>query len=391
MRTRVVVFGLCIVVGIGGVAVWHTQHADATAAVTAAATPAPVPVVAEKVRVSDMPTVLTGIGTVVAYNVVDIHAQVTGTIDKIGFTEGQAVHPGSLIAQLDPRPFQAALQQAEAALARDTANLAAAQLDLGRYSTLLKQGYATAQQTSDQVATVDALQASIAGDKAAIFNAQTQLSYTTITAPIDGVTGIQDVDIGNIVQPSSTTPIVTVTQIQQISVIFTLPQDDVPKVQLAMAKGKLHAIAYDQTGRTKLDEGTLLLVNNTISQSSGAVQLKATFPNAARTLWPGEFVNVRLILDQQHNAITVPLNALQQGQSGALVYVVTANGTVQQRAVTIGETLDGRALIDTGLRPGDTVVTQGQYRLSNGVKVAQVQANDPRVQNSSEASAGMLG
>jgi multidrug efflux system membrane fusion protein len=264
-------------------------------------------------------------------------------------------------------------------------------LDLGRYSTLLKQGYATAQQTSDQVATVDALQASIAGDKAAIFNAQTQLSYTTITAPIDGVTGIQDVDIGNIVQPSSTTPIVTVTQIQPISVIFTLPQDDVPKVQLAMAKGKLHAIAYDQTGRTKLDEGTLLLVNNTISQSSGAVQLKATFPNAARTLWPGEFVNVRLILDQQHNAITVPLNALQQGQSGALVYVVTANGTVQQRAVTIGETLDGRALIDTGLRPGDTVVTQGQYRLSNGVKVAQVQANDPRVQNSSEASAGMLG
>jgi multidrug efflux system membrane fusion protein len=389
VRTRTVVFGLCVVAGIGGVAVWHMQHADATA--TAAPSAAPVPVVAEKVRVSDMPNVLTGIGTVAAYNTVDIHAQVTGTIDKIGFTEGQAVHPGSLIAQLDPRPYQAALQQAEAALARDTANLAAAQLDLGRYATLLKQGYATAQQTSDQTGTVDALQASIASDKAAIFNAQTQLGYTTITAPINGVTGIKRVDIGNIVQPSSTTPIVTITQIQPISVVFTLPQDDLPRVQLAMAKGKLQAIAYDQSGRTKLDEGTLLLVNNTVNQASGAIQLKATFPNAARTLWPGEFVNVRLILDQQHNAISVPLNALQQGQSGPLVYVISANGTVQQRAVTIGETLDGRALIDRGLQPGDTVVTQGQYRLSNGVKVAQVPANDPNVQNSTESSAGMLG
>src|SRR5271167_3000178 len=178
VRTRILILGLCIAVSLGGIATWRAEHTTAASQPTAA--PAPVPVVAEQVRVSDVATVLVGIGSVVAYNVVQMHAQVTGTIDKIGFTEGQTVHPGSLIAQLDPRPFQAALQQAEAALARDTANLVADQADLGRYATLLKRGFATAQQVSDQTATVDGLQAAIAGDKAAIFNAQTQLSYTKI-------------------------------------------------------------------------------------------------------------------------------------------------------------------------------------------------------------------
>ena len=388
MRTRIIILGLCIAASASGIAAWHTERA---AAADPAAAAAPVPVVAQKVRVSDMPIVLTGIGTVDAYNVVDVHAQVTGTIDKIGFIEGQTVHPGSLIAQLDPRPFQASLQQAEAALARDTANLAATRADLGRYSTLLRQGFATQQQVTDQTATVNGLEASIAADKASIFNARTQLGYTTIASPIDGVTGIQRVDIGNIVQPSSTTPIVTISQIQPISVIFTLPQDDVPAVQRAMAKATLRVIAYDQNAHTRLDEGTLLLVNNVINQNSGAIQLKATFPNANRTLWPGEFVSVRLILNQQHEAISVPLNALQQGQDGPLVYVVSTDGTVQQRAVTPGETLDGYAVIEKGLQPGDVVVTQGQYRLGNGVKVVRVPAGDPSVQNSTESSAGMLG
>jgi len=373
---------------IGGVFL-RAQYAKA---VTNPSVPsAPVPVVAEKVQVSDMPVVLTGIGTVVAYNVVDVHAQVTGSIEKIGFTEGQSVHPGSLIAQLDPRPFQAALQQAEANLARDTANLANARTNLGRYTPLLKEGYATQQQVTDQGATVTELEAAVAGDKAAIFNAQTQLSYTTISSPISGVTGIQNVDIGNIVQPSSTRPIVTITQIQPISVVFTLPQDDVPEVQEAMAKGALHVIAYGQDDRTKLDEGTLLLVNNTVNQGSGTIQLKATFPNEQRTLWPGEFVNVRLILDQQPNVVTVPLDAMQQGQNGSLVYVVASDGTVHQRGITIEETLDGRAFVKTGLQPGDTVVTQGQYRLDDGVKVIEVPAGVPSVQSSTESSAGMLG
>jgi multidrug efflux system membrane fusion protein len=379
---------ICIVAGAGGVIVWRTQRADAVPEQTI--TPPPVSVVTEKVRVADMPIVLTGIGSVVAYNVVNVHAQVTGTIDKIGFTEGQSVHPGSLIAQLDPRPFQAALQQAQAALKRDTANLEDANANLGRYTPLLKQGYATQQQVTDQSALVTELEAAIAGDKAAVFNAETQLSYTTITSPIDGVTGIRDVDIGNIVQPSSTTPIVTITQIEPISIVFTLPQDDLPKVQEAMARDSLRVVAYDQNDHTKLDEGTLLLVNNTVSQGSGTIQLKATFPNPKRILWPGEFVNVRLIIGQQHNAVSVPLNALQQGQTGSLVYVVNADGTVQQRPVTITETLDGRALIEDGLRAGDVVVTQGQYRLADGVKVVEVKAGDPTVQSNTESSAGML-
>ncbi|HME23395.1 MAG TPA: efflux RND transporter periplasmic adaptor subunit [Acetobacteraceae bacterium] len=345
---------------------------------------------AAKVQVSDFPIVMTGIGSVAPYNVVDVHAQVTGTIEKIGFVEGQTVHPGDLIAQLDPRPYQAALQQAEANLARDQAHLANAQTNLGRYVPLMRQGFASAQQVTDQASTVAQMQAKILADKAAISNARTQLSYTTVASPIDGVTGIRRVDIGNLVQPSTTTPIVTVTQIQPISVIFTLPQKDVAAVQEAMSKGKLTTVAYGQDGRTKLGEGTLLLVNNTISQSSGTIQLKVTFPNENRALWPGEFVNVRLVVGVRHDGISVPLSALVQGGSGSLVYVVGADGTVRQRAVKVAEVLDGRALIEQGLQPGETVVTAGQYRLDDGVKIVAVAAGDPDVQNNTEASSGML-
>jgi multidrug efflux system membrane fusion protein len=388
MNKRIIITALGVALCAGSIVSWHGYGARPVPQ-PQPSVPA-VPVVTEMVQDSDVPIVMAGIGTVVAYNVVDVHAQVTGTIDKIGFVEGQTVHPGSLIAQLDPRPFQAALQQAEANLARDEANLANARTNLGRYTPLMRQGFASAQQVTDQASTVTQLEASVAGDKAAIFNAQTQLGYTTIASPIDGVTGIKQVDIGNIVQPGTTTPIVTITQIQPISVVFTLPQSDVPAVQAAMATGPLKAIAFGQDDRTKLDEGTLLLVNNTINQSSGTVQLKATFPNANRTLWPGEFVNVRLVVRVQQNSVTVPLSALQQGQNGSLVYVVQPNSTVHQRPVTITQTLDGRALIGQGLKAGDTVVTAGQYRLSDGIKVAEVAAGDPQVQNSSESSAGML-
>jgi membrane fusion protein, multidrug efflux system len=377
-------------VAIGGVALvaWRLEAAQPPP--PPPAPPPPVPVVAAKVQVSDFPIVMSGIGTVVPYNVVDIHSQVTGTIQQIGFTEGQTVHPGSLIAQIDPRPFQAALQQAEANLARDQAHLTNAQTNLSRYLPLLKQGYATDQQVTDQQAAVSEMTAAIASDKAAIFNAQTQLGYTTITSPIDGVTGIRRVDIGNLLQLGTATPIVTVTQIQPISVEFTLPQSDLPAVQQAMAKGTLSAIAYGQDDSTKLGEGTLLLVNNTINQSSGTVQLKATFPNQNRELWPGEFVNVRLIVSVRHDGISVPLTAIQQGQAAPYVFVVQPDGTVQQRSVSVAETLDGRALIDHGVQANGVVVTAGQYRLSNGGKVAEVPPGDPRVQDSSEASAGML-
>jgi multidrug efflux system membrane fusion protein len=390
MKKRIVVAGLCIAVCTVGVATWQVSAAGPAPQASAQAPAPAVPVVAQKVQVSDVPIVMTGIGTVMAYNVVDVHAQVTGTIERIGFVEGQAVHPGSLIAQLDPRPFQAALQQAEANLARDQANLTNAQTNLNRDVPLLKQGFASDQLVVNQAATVSELQAAVASDKASIFNAQTQLSYTTITSPIDGITGIRRVDIGNIVQPGSATPIVTITQIQPISVVFTLPQKDIPAVQQAMSKGVLNVTAYGPDDRKKLGEGRLLLMNNTISQGSGTVQLKATFPNAHRELWPGAFVNVQLAVGVQRDGLTVPLAALQQDQSGQVVYVVEPNGTVQQRSVSVAQTLNGRALIDHGLRPGDTVVTQGQYGLTDGAEVAEVRSGSPQVQNITEASAGML-
>jgi membrane fusion protein, multidrug efflux system len=389
MKKYVVTVGMTVVISAGGLLAWYDSGAQA-AAPQAQAPASAIPVVAEKVQVSDVPIVKTGIGTVEAYNVVNVTAQVAGTIENIGFVEGQTVHPGSVIAQIDPRPYQAALQQAQANLARDQAHLANAQANLQRYTPLAKQGFASAQQLSDQASAVSQLEAAIISDKATIFNAQTQLSYTSINSPIDGVTGIRRVDVGNLVQPTIANPIVTITQIQPISVVFTLPQKDVATVQAAMAKGTLTTIAYGQDDRDKLGEGTLLLVDNTINTSSGTVQLKATFPNENRALWPGEFVSVRLAVAQQHNGISVPLSALQQGQSGMSVYIVQQDGTVRQRPVTVAETLDGRALISQGLTAGDTVVTAGQYRLSDGAKVSQVPAGDPQVQDSSEASAGML-
>ncbi|HEY4044349.1 MAG TPA: efflux RND transporter periplasmic adaptor subunit, partial [Rhodopila sp.] len=208
---------------------------------------------------------------------------------------------------------------------------------------------------------------------------------------ISGVTGIRRVDIGNIVQPTDTTPIVTVTLIQPISVVFTLPQNDLPDVQAAMQKGSLHTIAYSQAGRDKLGKGSLLLVNNQISQASGTVELKATFPNQNKRLWPGEFVEVRLITGVQPSAISVPLSALQQGAAGQHVFVVGPGNTVHLQPVKIAETLDGRALVSDGLKPGDTVVTAGQYRLQDGTKIASVAPNDPGVQNQTPATQGMLG
>ncbi len=388
MRKGIIILGVCVAAILGGADFWHIQRADAVTEAPAA--PPPVPVVTQKVQVSNEPIILTGIGSVQSYNVVDVHAQVTGTIQQIGFVEGQTVHKGDLIAQLDPRPFQAALQQAEANLARDEAHLTNAQVNLNRFTPLMKQGFASVQQVTDQESQVTQLQASVLADKAAIFNAQTQLSYTTITSPIDGVTGIRRVDIGNIIQPSTSTPIVTITQVQPISVLFTLPQKDIPEIQSAMAKGLLKTIAYDENDRTKLDEGSLLLVNNIVNQASGTAELKATFPNANRELWPGEFVNVQLVLAEQPNAISVPLTAVQQGQNGSFVFIVRPDETVATHAVDVGETLYGRAYIDKGLQAGDTVVTGGQYLLSDGVKVVSVPPSDPRVQNSSEATAGML-
>ncbi|WP_158926695.1 efflux RND transporter periplasmic adaptor subunit [Acidisphaera sp. S103] len=388
MRRRTISL-TCVTIVAAGVAGWWLVPVSPAPA-EAAASPA-VPVVTAKVGVSDMPLVKVGLGTVAAYNTVNVHSQVAGTIQKIGFVEGQIVKPGDLIAQLDPRLFQAALQQAQANLARDEAHLANAQANLSRYVPLLKQGFSTQQQVGDQTASVAQLRAAITSDQAAIDTAQTQLSYTTITSPISGVTGIRQMDIGNIVHPADTTPIVTITQIQPISVIFTLPQKDLPEVQAAIRKGPLRAIAYPQDGTDALGQGSLLLVNNQISQASGTVELKATFPNKNAKLWPGEFVQVRLVTGVQPSAISVPTSALQQGSTGQQVFVVGPENKVHLQPVKIAETLDGRALVSDGLKAGDTVVTAGQYRLQDGTAITEVPAGSSDVQNQTPATQGMLG
>jgi multidrug efflux system membrane fusion protein len=375
MKKHAIFAGLCLAAFAGSFAVIRSYRPAAMPQKLKG--PLAIPVNATKVQVDDVSIVLTGIGSVQAVNVVDMHTQVTGTIQKIGFVEGQTIHKGSLIAQLDARPLEVALRQAEANLACDEAQLTNSQVNFNRDTPPMKLGFASTQQVADQESQVAQLQASIAADKAAMFSAQTQLSYTTITSPIDGVTGIRRADLANIVQPATTTPIVTITQIQPISVVFTLPQNDVPEVQAAMAKGTLRTLAYGRDNRTMLGEGTLLLVNNMIRQPSGTAELKAIFPNENRALWPGSSVNVRLIVADRHDAITIPLSALQQDQNGAFVFVVAPDGTVQSRSVTVSETLDGKALIDHGLHPAETVVTS-------------VPVGDPRVQDSMEASAGIF-
>jgi len=247
-----------------------------------------------------------------------------------------------------------------------------------------------------QQAMVAQQQATIENDKAAVDYAKTELSYTRLVAPFDGVTGIRLLDVGNIIQPnngavSSTTGVVVVTQVQPISVIFTLPMADIPEVQDALAKGPLETIAFSQDGKTQLDTGQLLLVDNQADPTSGTVRLKAIFPNPHLRLWPGTFVNVRLVTSVQHNALTVPLDAIQQGQQGQFVFVVGEDHKVAVRPVSVRETLTGEALIDKGLSPGEDVVVRGQYRLSQGTLVSLADPNNPSaVPNPSTASSGML-
>jgi multidrug efflux system membrane fusion protein len=383
-----------IAVVLGGYLGWqHFAHGPSPGKPEA---PPPVPVIATTVQQHDFPIVLTGIGTVTALNTATVRSQVTGLLVDVPFTEGQFVKKGDLLAQIDPRTFQAQLDEAEAALARDQAHLENAQINLGRYVPLSKQGFAPEQQVATQRAMVAQQQATVANDQAAIEYAKTELSYTKLVAPFDGVTGIRLLDVGNVIQPnngavSSTTGVVVVTQVQPISVIFTLPMADIPDVQDALAKGPLETIAFSQDGKTQLDTGKLLLVDNQADPTSGTVRLKAIFPNQQRRLWPGTFVNVRLVISVEHNAVTVPLDAIQQGPQGQFVFVVGQDHKVAVRPVSVRETLTGEALIDKGLSAGEDVVTRGQYRLSQGTLVSLADPNNPSaVPNPSTASSGML-
>ncbi|MGY3695197.1 multidrug efflux system membrane fusion protein [Bradyrhizobium sp. USDA 3240] len=350
-----------------------------------------VPVTAAKVLQHDVPIVLEGLGTVTPINTATIRTQVQGTLDSVDFVEGKQVKRGDVLAKIDPRVYEAQVDQAEAALARDEASLKNARTNLARTQPLANRGFATQQLLDTQDSQVTQGEGTVALDKAALEAAQTQLSFATITAPFDGVTGIRRIDPGNIVHPTDTNGLVVLTQLQPIAVIFTLPSGEIPGVRQALASGDASVDVYDAQNKRKLDHGGLMLINNQVDSTSGTVQLKASFPNAGNTLWPGTFVNVHLTIAIRHDALTVPLTAVRQGPDGGFAYVVGANNVVSVRNVTTSQSRDGQVLIEQGLAANETVVTAGQYRLNPGTTV-EIVPDDKKdqVQDATTASAGML-
>jgi membrane fusion protein, multidrug efflux system len=384
MRRTIMILAAAAVLAAGGVAgyvvVVRTPHPA-----EAAAPPPAIPVVATKVTQGDVPIYLRGVGTVIAYNNVIVRSQITGQLVKIAFTQGQTVKTGDLLAQIDPRPYQAQLDEAIANRDRDQAQVANAQANLNRYLPLEQKGFATTQLVDTQKAQLAQLQAMVKSDEAVIESARVNLSYTNLTAPIEGVTGLRQVDVGNIIHPTDPNGLVDVTQIQPISIIFTLPEANFTDVQNELAKGQVNVMAYSQDDKTKLDEGKLILINNQIIQTTGTIQLRADFPNAKHLLWPGELVNTRLLLTTRKNGLTVPVPAVQQGPQGSYVYVVGSDGAAQIQSVKVGQISDGQALIDSGLQPNETVVVAGQYRLQPGAHVRFLHGQAAREANLSSA------
>jgi membrane fusion protein, multidrug efflux system len=334
-----------------------------------------VPVVAGVVQKRDVAIYLDGIGTVQAFNTVTFHPQVSGILTQVAFQEGQDVKKGDLLAVIDPRPLQAQLEGAVAKKNQDIAQLNNAKILLGRDSDLFKKGALDNQTYDTQRYLVDQLDATVKSDQAAIDNAQTQLSYTQITAPFDGRCGIRQVDQGNYVTPAST--LVVLTQLRPISVVFTLPQQNLLSVNEAFAKGPLQASAMDSTQKTSLDEGTLAVVDNQIDPTTGTIKLKATFQNSALKLWPGQFVNIRLLVSTRHGGLVVPASVIQRGPNGSYAYVITQDKTAEMRPVQVAQIDGGQALIDNGLQEGEQVVVDGQYKLQPGSPVQITIPNPP--------------
>jgi len=369
-RTPVVLILILILIGLASWYFWPTPKD------TARHQPPVVIQTAAAVR-QDVPVYLDGLGTISAYNTVTVHTQVAGHLDKVLFNEGQDVHAGDLLAIVDPRTYQAAYDSAVATRDKDAANLENAQRDLMRYENL---GADIAHQILDtQRATVAQLAATVRADEAAIENARAQLSYTHITAPINGRTGIRQVDVGNLIQPGDTNGIVMLTQLQPISVIFSLPQQDLQNImtQINAQHNKLTVLALAQDGKTIIDTGILELVDNQIDQTTGTIKLKSTFPNKDHLLWPGGFTNVRLLVTTQQNVLTIPTVAVQRGPQGTYVYLLQPDKTVKIRPVTVGLTQDDITVITDGLQDSDQIATDGMVKLQDGSKVTLASDQKP--------------
>jgi multidrug efflux system membrane fusion protein len=360
--------GLLLVALIVG-ASWFAR---APAKSSGPALPAGVPVDTAVVTRATVPVYLEGLGNVQAFYTANITARVDGELQRVAFVEGQMVKKGQLLAQIDPRPNQAALDQAIATEAKDRAQLDSAHSDLERYVLLAPQNLASKQTLDQQRALVAQLTAQLKVDRALIDNAHTQLEYTRIVAPIDGRTGIRKVDPGNNVHASDTGGIVVVTQMQPIAIVFTLPEDNLLAVNRALAAGAVQVTALSRDDQNELDTGTLSLIDNQIDPGTATMRLKAVFPNKDNTLWPGQFVNVRLLVQQQQGVMTVPAAAIQHGPEGLFTYVVGSDSNVEVRALKTGADSEGIVVVTDGLRPGERVVTTNQYRLQPGAHVRSI-------------------
>ena len=366
---------LVLLLAGGGAWLRHRSMAAEKPAATA-----PPPVVATTVRVQqrDMPITLTGVGTVSALQSVTVRARIDGQLDKVGFIEGQDVKEGQLLAQIDPRTLQAQLAQILAQKAKDQAQLQNARRDLQRYTDLIRQDAATQQTLDTARAQVAQLEAALQSDDAQINFARVQLSYTRITAPISGRVGARLVDPGNIVHAADPNGLVVINQIDPIAVVFTLPEDAFQNINRALRASPqpLTVLAYARNGEEMLGQGSLILLNNQIDTSSGTVQLKARFPNAEHKLWPGQYVNARLVLGQRRQALTVPAGVVQRGPNGVYAYVVDADNTARMQPIQVADIQDGVAVIEHGLSAGQRVVLDGQYKLKAGLRVAEANAQN---------------
>ena len=353
-----------------------------------AQSPPDVPVTTASIQIKDFPVFLDGLGTVQALNTVEIKAQVNGTLIALPQPEGREVRKGDIIAEIDPRPYKAAFDQATAQRDADMATLRGAQLDLTRYKSLAKSSFAPVQQVDDQQAAVDKQIAAISVDNAMAETAQINLGYCVIRAPFDGRVGLHQLDVGNLVEVSSQTGIISLTQDKPISVVFTLPENDLAQVQDAQAKGPVPVQAVNGQGQAHVETGTLLTPNNIIDTSTGTISLKANFDNRDDRLWPGQFVNTRVQIETLHNAVILPVPAVQHGPDGTFVYVVKPDQTVAQVAIQTGYQNDNEAVVTKGLSGHEIVVMSGQSRLSPGVRVAVATAsNNPSAATQTASSA----
>lgn len=369
--TRLAAATLVAVLGGG---IWAINHHAAHAATAEAPKTPPVQVTTTRVRQQEVQVYRSGIGTVASMATVTVKARIDGQLDKVGFVEGQDVKAGQLLAQLDPRTLQAQLAQAQATRAKDQAQLTNARADLQRYTTLLAQDAATRQQVDTQKALVNQLEASVQNDAAQVQYAEVQLSFTRIASPMNGRVGARLVDPGNIVHAADANGLVVINQIDPIAVQFTLPEDavqDINRVQQQQGAQPLSVTAFDRAGNQMLGTGKLILLNNQIDTASGTVQLKGSFANPQHTLWPGQYVNVRLQLDRRPDSLTVPAAAIQRGQDDTYVWVVDDQNKVSNVPVHVVQIADGTAVIDKGLAAGQRVVVDGQYKLKPGATIVE--------------------